>query len=239
MESVAGMVEKKIEDPDWLIVYDFWKDVPTISECDSECFEKVVMQNFRDAILVILRKGIEDDHTRENSLPRRHALSAPEILPLLKEKLGYEPRLSNIYFHVEKLEQANLVKKVAKRLEGRHYVTYYGRTCKLIIGGVEKESKTKKLAFAHEIFKLAEVLGVKINRQRLNELLEKIYQRSNELYQMEKEWMEKNHQAIVELDIGVFELYEFIVQWFRGRDSYSQELFSQFYKELGLEIYSS
>ncbi len=140
---------------------------------------------------------------------------------------------------MEKLEKASLVKKVAKRLERRHYVTYYGRTCKLIISGVDKESITKKLAFVYEVFKLAEALGVKINRQRLNELLEKIYQRSNELYQMEKEWLEKNHQAIVELDIGVFELYEFIVQWFRGRDSYSQELFSQFYKELGLEIYSS
>ncbi|MFQ5981365.1 MAG: hypothetical protein ACE5OZ_24755 [Candidatus Heimdallarchaeota archaeon] len=239
MESVVSMVEQEIEDQDWLIVYDFWKDVPTIMEVESERFEKVANQNFRDAILVILRKGIEDDYTREKSLPRRHALSAPEILPLLEEKLGYEPRLSNIYFHLEKLEKANLVRKVAKRLEGRHYVTYYGRTCKLIIGGVEKESKTKKLAFVYEVFKLAEALDVKINRQRLDELLEKIYQRGNELYKMEKEWLEKNHQAIVELDIGVLELYEFLVQWFRGRDSYSQELFTEFYKELGLEIYSS
>ncbi|MHA2231072.1 MAG: hypothetical protein ACXAB4_01085 [Candidatus Hodarchaeales archaeon] len=233
------MVEKEIEDQDWLVVYDFWKDVPTIMEVDNECFEKVVQQNFRDAILVILRKGVEDDYTRENSLARRHALSAPEILPLLEEKLGYEPRLSNIYFHLEKLEKANLVRKVAKRLEGRHYVTYYGRTCKLIIGGVEKESKTRQLAFILEVWKLAEALGVKINRKRLNGLLNKIYDRSRELYQMEKEWLEKNHQAIVELDIGVLELYEFLVQWFRGRDSYSHELFSEFYKELGLEIYSS
>jgi DNA-binding transcriptional ArsR family regulator len=232
-----GMITKQIENPEWLQVYEFWKEVPTIIEVDSECFATIVSQEFRSAILTILRKGIHDDYTRQHNLPKRHALSAPELRPLLEEKLEQDVLLSNVYFHLEKLEKANLIKKIAKRLEGRHYVTYYGRTCKLIIGGSDEESKSKKYAFFEQSFKLLEALNPAIDKEKLDELVEKIAQRHSELYEIEKAWLEKNHQTLLELDIGVLELYDFMCKTLRPRDPQLQELLTEFYELIGLEIY--
>lgn len=233
-----GMVSKQKEDPEWLLVYEFWKDVPTIIEVDSESFSNIALQDFRSAILDILRKGIADNYTKQNNLPNRHALSAPEMLPYLKERLEQDIRLSNVYFHLEKLEKANLVRKVTKRLEGKHYVTYYGRTCKLIIGGMSKGDKIKDPESLSDAFRIAEALNADVNRQKLDDLVDKIIERKNKLYQMEKKWLEENHPMFVELDIGVLELFEFMGRFLRARDPIFQDLLSQFYQELGLEIYN-
>ncbi|MFX0114955.1 MAG: hypothetical protein ACFFB3_10445 [Candidatus Hodarchaeota archaeon] len=234
-----GMITKQIEDSEWLRVYEFWKEVPTIIEVGSECYSTIVSQEFRSAILTILRKGIHDDYTQQHNLPKRHALSAPELRPLLEEKLEQDVLLSNVYFHLEKLEKANLIKKIAKRLEGRHYVTYYGRTCKLIIGGRDEESKSTKYEYFCKSFNLLEALNPNINKKKLDELVEKISQRQSELYEMEKDWLEKNHQTLLDLDIGVLELYEFISRTLRPRDPHLQELLTEFYNLIGLEIYST
>ncbi|MFX0117405.1 MAG: hypothetical protein ACFFB3_22855 [Candidatus Hodarchaeota archaeon] len=232
------MASKQIEDPKWLQVYEFWKDVPTIIEVDTECMDSIVLQEFREAILTILRKGIHDDYTRQHNLPKRHALSALELRPLLEEKLGQEVLLSNVYFHLEKLEKAKLIKKIAKRLEGRHYVTYYGRTCKLIMGGLDEEAKAKKIAHYSGALKLIEALNPDADEQKFTELVEKITERHLELYEMEKDWLEKNHQTLVNLEIGVLELYQFMSRALRLSDPKLQKLITRFYEEVGLDIYS-
>ncbi|MFW9916917.1 MAG: hypothetical protein ACFFGZ_15025 [Candidatus Thorarchaeota archaeon] len=234
------MPPTKIIDQERLNLYEFWKEVPTIIEVDSESFETIALQEVRSAILDILRKGIADDYTKQNNLPNRHALSAPEMMPYLKERLGEDIRLPNVYFHLEKLEKANLVRKITKRLEGKHYVTYYGRTCKLIIGGMSKwdEDEIKGSESLSDAFRMAEALNADFDRQKANDLVDKIIERKERLYHMEKEWLAKNHPLILDLDVGVLELFEFMTRFLRVRDPVLQDLLLQFNQELGLEIYS-
>ena len=231
------MLKNKIEGQEWGKVYEFWKDVPTIMEIEQETFNKIVDQEFRGAILDILRKGILDEYTKENGLPRRHAMSAPEMLPKIREKLESEVKLSNVYFHLEKLEKANLIREVAKKLEGKHYVTYYGRTSKFINCRKSEDSKQHKLKFLNTVYTLAETLKTDIDKQKLNKIAEKILCRNEELYQMEKEWIKNNHESLFKLDIDVLVLFDFMNEYLRGSDPIVQNLVSQFYKGIKLEIY--
>ncbi|MFX1511240.1 MAG: hypothetical protein ACFFCQ_01485 [Promethearchaeota archaeon] len=232
------MTGKETEDPEWLQLYEFWKDAPTILEVDEVTFNKIALQEFRGAILDILRIGVLDDYAKEKGLPRRHAMSAPEMLPYLKEKLEYDVRLSNVYFHLEKLENAQLIRKIAKRLEEKHYITYYGRTSKLIIHQSPKDFELHESKEIKHVYKLSKIIKGDFNEQKLNEIVGKISQRYNELYEMEKEWIKNNHDMLFRQDIDVLEFYGFIANLLRGRDSIFHDLLSQFYKELGLEIYS-
>jgi DNA-binding transcriptional ArsR family regulator len=231
------MRKKKNEDQEWKKVYEFWKNVPTILEIEQETFDKIVDQEFRGTILDILREGIMDDNIQENGLSRRYAMSAPEMLPKIREKLGYEVKLSNVYFHLEKLEKANLIREVAKKLEGKHYVTYYGRTSKLILCCRLDDSDQCESKFLHSAYSLAEHLNLDIDTQMLNTTIKKIQSRNGELYQLEKEWIQNNHETLFQLDIDVLELFDFIKAYLRYSDPIIQELISHFYKEIKLEIY--
>lgn len=231
------MLKNKIEGQEWQKVYEFWKDVPTIIEIKQETFNKVVNQEFRGAILDILRKGIVDEYTQENELPRRHAMSAPEMLPKIREKLESEVKLSNVYFHLEKLEKANLIREVVKKLEGKHNITYYGRTSKFIICRKSEDSEPHELKFLNSVYKLTETMKIDIDKQKLNKIAEKIQSRTDELYQMEKEWIKNNHETLFELDIDVLVLFDFMVKYLRGSDPIVQNLISQFFNEIKLEIY--
>jgi hypothetical protein len=231
------MMKYKNEDQEWQKVYEFWKNVPTILEIEHDTFHKIVDQNFRGSILDILREGIKDDSIQENGLSRRYAMSAPEMLPKIREKLGYDVKLSNIYFHLEKLEKANLIQEVTKRLEGKHHVTYYGRTSKLILCCRSDDADKCESKFLTSAYSLAEHLNLDIDTQMLNTIIEKIHGRNDELYQLEKEWIQNNHETLFQLDIDVLELFDFIKGYLRYSDPIIQELISQFHMEIKLEIY--
>jgi Fe2+ or Zn2+ uptake regulation protein len=227
------MQKKKKKDQDWQKAFNFWKDVQTIIEIEEDTFNNVVDQEFRGAILEILRKGILD----KQKLSTRHAMSAQEMLPKIQEKLESEVKLTNVYFHLEKLEKAGLIREITKKLEGRHYVKYFGRTSKLIICGKSEDTESQKVRFLNPVYKIGEALKVNINKQRLNEIAEAIQYRRDELYHFEKEWIEKNHETLSNLDIDVLDLFVFLKEYLRTSDPVMQNLTSQFYKELSFKIY--
>lgn len=227
------MQKKKKKDQDWQKAFNFWKDVQIIIEIEEDTFNNVVDQEFRGAILEILRKGILD----KQKLSTRHAMSAQEMLPKIQEKLESEVKLTNVYFHLEKLEKAGLIREITKKLEGRHYVKYFGRTSKLIICGKSEDTESQKVRFLNPVYKIGEALKVNINKQRLNEIAEAIQYRRDELYHFEKEWIEKNHETLSNLDIDVLDLFVFLKEYLRTSDPVMQNLTSQFYKELSFKIY--
>ncbi len=227
------MQKKKKKDQDWQKAFDFWKDVQTIAEIEENTFNNVVDQEFRGTILEILRKGILD----KQKLSTRHAMSAQEMLPKIQEKLESEIKLTNVYFHLEKLEKAGLIREITKKLEGRHYVKYFGRTSKLIICGNSEDTESQKVRFLNPVYKIGEALKINISKQRLNEIAEAIQHRRDELYHLEKEWIEKNHETLSSLDIDVLDLFVFLKEYLRASDPVMQNLTSQFYKELSFKIY--
>ncbi|MHA2232333.1 MAG: hypothetical protein ACXAB4_07565, partial [Candidatus Hodarchaeales archaeon] len=138
---------KRKENEEYQTLYDFWESLPNVT------FIEITGKNYkshpvRPAIMAILREGIiEEGDNKEAEGKRRYGLNSQEILDLLNEKdekirgkygLNDEKlrdfipiSKTNLYFHLDKLEKAGFIKEIAKILEGRHKVAYYGRTSRI------------------------------------------------------------------------------------------------------------
>lgn len=217
-------------------LYDFWLGVPMIEEVSEYIYTDIASQPFRDAILWILRTGIEDENRK-----KRYALSAPEMLPLIRKKLKSKISLTNVYFHIEKLEKYDLIKKIFTQKEGKTFVSFYGRTSKLIIFSQSKilsqEDRESIYSFT-DLLKLANNLNYTVNIERISEIIDAITNRNLELYDLEKKWMIDNQEILLNNDIDIYKLYGQFQNRLRLADPTLKSLHEVLYKEIGLDIYS-
>ena len=115
------------------ILYDFWDSLQGVKVLNVP--SKVFTSHpVRSAILRILREGMpEDDEVTPPSKKTRHALNTKEIRRLLQETENIEMSQTNLYFHLNVMDRAGLIRVVSRILEGRHKVAYYGRVARTII----------------------------------------------------------------------------------------------------------
>ena len=133
---------------------DHWDEIPAVAliEASEKAFKS---HPARGGILAVLREGIEEEHP-EGKI-RRHALSPKEIKGLLEEREGIDMSQTNLYFHLNTLEEAGAIQVVKKISEGRHRVAYYGRVGRLILPrDPEKSLATYRRSF-EELAKLVRV----------------------------------------------------------------------------------
>ena len=110
-------------------LYTYWHDLDYFTEKESTYIGRVRQSEVKWFIIKFIRDGIEDEFGKENNLSRRHAFSAKELYEAyINSSVGEKCSLSNFHFHIKDLVEHGLLREVAKILEGRHYVTYYGRT---------------------------------------------------------------------------------------------------------------
>ncbi|MFW9926850.1 MAG: hypothetical protein ACFFDM_08795 [Candidatus Thorarchaeota archaeon] len=110
-------------------LYTYWHDLDYFTKMESTYIGHVRQSEIKWFIIKFIRDGIEDEFGKKNNLSRRHAFSAKELYEAyLKSSAGERCSLSNFHFHIKDLVDHGLLREVAKILEGRHYVTYYGRT---------------------------------------------------------------------------------------------------------------
>jgi len=110
-------------------LYTYWQDLDYFTKKESTYIGHIRQSEVKWFIIKFIRDGIEDEFGKKNNLSRRHAFSAKELHEAyLKSSAGEKCSLSNFHFHIKDLLQNGLLREVAKILEGRHYVTYYGRT---------------------------------------------------------------------------------------------------------------
>ncbi len=121
--------EKSTPDEVRKSLYTYWHELDYFSEKESTYIGQVRQSEVKWFIIKFIRDGIEDEFGKENNLSRRHAFSAKELHEAYIDRSpGKNLTLSNFHFHIKDLEKHGLLREVAKILEGRHYVTYYGRT---------------------------------------------------------------------------------------------------------------
>ncbi|TFG27965.1 hypothetical protein EU528_12005 [Candidatus Thorarchaeota archaeon] len=121
--------EKSTMDEARKTLYTYWHELDYFSEKDSTYVGQVRQSEVKWFIIKFIRDGIEDEFGKENNLSRRHAFSAKELHEAYNNNsAGKNLSLSNFHFHINDLVEHGLLQEVAKILEGRHYVTYYGRT---------------------------------------------------------------------------------------------------------------
>ncbi len=116
------------------LLYTYWHELPYLKFIDSTVYFQVWESEIKSFINKYIRDGIEDDFGREHNLLRRHAFTAKELhAAYLKQQKDQNYSQSNFHFHIKALVEEGYLKEITKLLEGRHYVSYYGRTAKSFV----------------------------------------------------------------------------------------------------------
>jgi len=193
------------------ILLDFWRRVPAIKRCDIALHE-VGRQIVRSIILETLRQGIEDTNETEEGISNvRHALSAQELLEKVNEQLTDSIKLSNVYFHLQKLQDAGFVETVATLREGKHDVTYFGRTAKIFLFGEPQITDLEDTSspWIKSLTNLLTYLSPKINTETATTLIQEYMQASIASHNATVTWIEKHEDLITQFNIDLQSLFRF------------------------------
>lgn len=212
-------------------VFQFWNKIPMISFQDLDKL-KIINQEIRSEILDLLRVGIEESRIIENKeIKHRHALNAKEIMEYVSERMNQSLKLSNIYFHLQQLEENGFIMEVASVREGKHNVRYYGRIAKVFVfieHYDDPDKQKKEVKYVHsQISRLLKEINPKYNQKKLKILLNDIFRYQKVRFETMVEWFEKQSETLEKANINVLKLYSFL-ELNRAYDQQGVEL----YKEL-------
>ena len=112
-------------------LYDFYENLPSVIRIKVHK-EVIESHSVRGLILKILKTGLKEK-TNTNKEIQRYALNVTEILNLLKKEGVKKINKTNLYFHINKLKKANLIKIVDTPILGKIRTAYYSRTAKVIL----------------------------------------------------------------------------------------------------------
>jgi DNA-binding MarR family transcriptional regulator len=172
-----------------------------IHDVPSEIMES---HRVRPAIMKILRAGIPDE---KESGRLRHALNTKEIRRTLLDRDGIKMSQHNLYFHLNKLEEIGYIKVVARLLEGRHKVAYYGRTARSILRRDTEESLEKYEKWFQEMGRLSKSKRPEFDMDRLEGLAEEYLGIMRRRDRAQGEWMASNEESIYEGGIDSYSIF--------------------------------
>lgn len=175
-------------------LYSFYENLPAYKIINAP--KSVTDPPVRIAIMSILREGIDDTDTQL----RRHALNAREIKQKLKEHENNEAKkisYTNLYFHLNKLQEIGAIQTVALVIEKSHRIAYYGRTARVIFKrDPEKESQEHFREMFAEFGKLVKILHPDTGIERINDLADKYYSHKRKRTADLIRWLASNEEII-------------------------------------------
>ncbi|MFX1285591.1 MAG: hypothetical protein ACFFB5_18270 [Promethearchaeota archaeon] len=192
------------------LLFDHWDKIPSFAYIDVPK-DKYYSHPVKSEIVKLLREGIEEMSPDGRSV-MRHALNVIEIKELLEKRKEIVMSSTNLYFHLDTLQEIGLIKVVAtlqKGPHGRNKVKYFGRVARNLFVGSEKisfESYTKRF---NEFQKFANILELSLPKDYSN-LPQKLLETKQQYYKVLGNWL-VDHEDIIakeKLDMGV--LYDFL-----------------------------
>ena len=184
-----------------------WEQTPLIVKIPNDDF-KILYQENRYMILRALNKGIHEselDYTR-------HILTAHEILDYVQNNHKEDTKLTNIYFHLQKLQEKGMIKEVTQIQTGKRPKTYYGRTAKIFLNtedmgyDVEDEFIKKLIIIIKTLQPQLDESEIKQYFQDLNE-----FAWENEEIILGK-WFSTHKELLDKVDIDSARLYLFLAK---------------------------
>lgn len=195
------------------VLYSYWDEIKPF-ELITTPKDVIFSHEIRKSVIALLREGKMDEEDKKI----RHALNAREIQQLLekketekKEEKGEEPEkvkisLQKLYFHLSKLEEADLLKTVTILKEGKHNITYYGRTARIFLHwDPEKEAKKYTNAFS-AIRRFKRIEDPKFKDEKLDNLLQQVHDYEKNRKERIQQWIIQQEPKLVE---NKFSLDEF------------------------------
>ncbi|MFX0016743.1 MAG: hypothetical protein ACFFB2_18845 [Promethearchaeota archaeon] len=200
------------------ILYSFWESLPPL-KIISRPEEEVYGHKVRLHIIQILRKGILD---RLDNSRRRRALNAREILSILKEMQTEEDKdeeeapkakdisLQSLYFHLQKLEEAELIQTVTILRKGSHNTAYYGRTARIFLHTdlVKHEQKISQAFTAIKQF--VKVKNPDLNVEKLDNFRQRYLTHEKQRSERISKWFIQYESLIVENNIDLTSFFKFM-----------------------------
>ncbi|MBD3192845.1 MAG: hypothetical protein GF308_19555 [Candidatus Heimdallarchaeota archaeon] len=188
------------------LLYSYWQDLPMIMKVEHS-YEEVLSHEVRGLILQYIRKGKEE---KTDSIKQfRHAFSAKELLDMANEKMAEKMKLQSMYFHLQKLQEYNLLYTVTTLQEGRHHVAYFGRTAR----GFLFESAKDKNKYDHyftEAEKIARAINPEMTKSKFDGLLKEFKAISQKSEKEIIQWLEDHKEIINENNIDSATLFSFL-----------------------------
>jgi len=193
------------------ILFTFWKNLPIIKMIPSESFEYIRSHPIREAIVQVLRTGIEVEEGT------RHALTMNELKePVEKILQQNQPdatlKLTAMYHHRDILIEKGFIREIAEFLEGKRYNSYYGRTARAFIGEYDFEAKSKE---TNELtVTIIQHLQPDIDIDQLKEQLLLLEQEKYANHLALLEWIKDHVNLINELDLDALEVYDVLSRYY-------------------------
>ena len=170
--------------------------------------EKFNESPIRPAIMKVLREGIPSEEGLGKS---RYALNAQEI----KEQLSNNPSqavkdvtYTNLYFHLKKMLEVEVIQIVAYVIERNHRIAFYGRSARLIFfNDPSKHLNLFKSRF-EELTKLLKILDPKMDEKAFGRLSEQYYALEEEQIMKIAKWMANNEGVISKNRLNIDHIYK-------------------------------
>jgi DNA-binding transcriptional ArsR family regulator len=176
----------------------------------------------RSAIMKVLREGIEDESTKQ----RRYALNAREIKQELDKnknlinKLGQEKAqkrrkkkppseisYTNLYFHLNKLQEAGAIHTVVIAIERSHRIAYYGRTAQVILIRELEAQLSRYEEIFGEFSKFTKFLKPDIDVEEIKKIPEQYYKLRNERELIIAHWVADHAQIIRDENLDITSIF--------------------------------
>ena len=218
MDSKKNTIEVKKKS-----LYTYWHKLPYFITIDSSIHSQVEESEVRSFIIKYIRDGLEDEFGKKNNLDRRHAFTAKELHAAYSEKVNIQKySLSNFHFHIKNLVKDGYLKEVAKILEGRHYITYYGRTAIAFIGQYDN---ILTASITQEVFgplkQLLKNMNPDLDTETINQLVDENILSMQDFYYRFFSWVEENYPLLYKSKVDIKNLLNIVGH------------FSFFHKEFG------
>ncbi|MFX0095803.1 MAG: hypothetical protein ACFFBD_28955 [Candidatus Hodarchaeota archaeon] len=198
------------------ILYEYWDELPTIKTIDIAS-KVTISQKVRSAILTVLSNGVIDQIEIKKEEIRtniRHVLTVREIQKEVNEYLQRDKKnaikLTNIYFHLQKLQDLGLVQEVTTILEGNHHVAYFGCTAKFFSSKNPGEQIYREHSIGQNLVAILKDLRPNTDKENVLKLINQILERENEMFDIVTKWVEKHEKEIKTTNIDFWALTVFL-----------------------------
>jgi DNA-binding transcriptional ArsR family regulator len=194
------------------IFLNHWQNIPVIKEIPEPMPIKLIKQEIRSEILDILRVGVKEYDESNNIFEFRHVFSVKELHKLMKERINTRIKISNVYFHLNRLREKGYIEIVTSIKEGRQTTHFFGRTARLFLW-MGEPLETKKIAedTAYLNFvTLLEQFKPNLASESIEGLYTSFIQAKLESHRRIKQWIKKNEEQLVRLNMDTRDLYQFL-----------------------------
>ena len=194
------------------LLYTYWHKLPYLKTMESANFSQVEESEVRSFIIKYIRDGLEDEFSKKFHLARRHAFTAKELHTAYSKKENSQKySLSNFHFHIKSLVEDGYLEEIAKILEGRHYIAYYGRTAIIFIGQYDDILTNSS---AQDVFgplrQIAKDMNPEIESETIDQLIDENLLSFQDFFFRLFSWIKEKYPLLYESKVDIKKFVEVI-----------------------------